>query len=314
MSILRRFTNFVLQGRIQACAVAFLLAYIPIIGSASVLIAGLITLRKGALEGAFVFIAATIPYVLSYYSTYHTGVEINLALAAFVMFTTSSCLMWLFACLLKRYSSWGFVLDWAVLLGVVLIGTVHIVYPDIKNWWGEQLTGYLNKTTMIMQEIQPNAAMVPTPVQLRVVDALKVYATGLLFASTLFNALIQLMISRWWQAIMFNPGALRKELLNIRLSYVAGLLFLICYPLATQGRNEIALDIMPVMYLIFGIAGLSITHDLVAKKIGWLGLVFLYVSLVGFVIYPGGLVIAAVIFSIIGFFDIGIDFRKRFAG
>lgn len=314
MSILRRFTNFVLQGRTQACATAFILAYIPLIGSISVLIAGLVTLRKGALEGALVFLAATVPYLLSYLSAPQgTEIEIDLALFAVVIFTATNSVMWLFANILKRYSSWGFILDLAVLLGLIVIGIIHFLYPDIDNWWVIKLTGYFNKTATMMREVQPNAVVIPPEIQGQIVNTIKTYATGVFIVSITFNALLQLVLSRWWQAVMFNPGELRKELLNIRLSYIAGALFLICYPLSSWG-DKTAIDMMPVIYLVFSIAGLSVMHSLLGVKTRRLGLVLLYVGLIVIItLFPSGILLIALIFSLIAFFDIGMNFRKRFA-
>jgi hypothetical protein len=314
MSILRRFTNFVLQGRTQACATAFILAYIPVIGNISVLIAGLTTLRKGALSGAFVFLAATLPYLLSYFSaTSETVLEINLAFIAVVIFAASNTVMWLFAVILRRYSSWGLIFDLAILLSVAIIGMIHFLYPDIENEWAIKLTDYFNKTAAMMREVRPNAAIIPADIQAQAVNVLKMYATGILIVSITFNAFLQLLLSRWWQAILFNPGELRKELLSIRLSYAAGALFLIGYSLASIG-NKTAVDMMPMMYLVFSAAGLSVVHSLIAAKTRGLWLAALYLVLMGTItLFPGGIALAALILSLVAFFDIGINFRKRFA-
>ncbi|MBV8802689.1 MAG: hypothetical protein JO131_06980, partial [Gammaproteobacteria bacterium] len=255
-------------------------------------------------------LAATVPYILNYYNA-PVATDFSLAAIAFIILATSNSFMWFFACLLRRYSSWSFVLDWAILLGVLAIGIIHLLYPDVKNWWSQQLTEYFSKTTIMMREIQPNAEVIPVSAQAQIVNIIKIYATGLLFASILFNALIQLLIARWWQAIIFNPGELRKELLNIRLSYIAGLLFLIIYPLARWG-NEIASDIIPVVYLVFSPAGVSVIHCLLAKKLR-LGIVFLYIGLIGIILFPGGISVLALVFSLVGFLDIGANFRQRFS-
>jgi hypothetical protein len=111
---------------------------------------------------------------------------------------------------------------------------------------------------------------------------------------------------------MFNPGELRKELLRVRLSYMAGVLFLICYPLASLG-NEIAIDIMPVMYLVFGVAGLSVTHCLLTTKAKWYWVAFLYIGSISIILLiPRGTLVVAMIFSAIAFLDIVVNFRKRF--
>ena len=57
---------------------------------------------------------------------------------------------------------------------------------------------------------------------------------------------------------IYNPGSLRKELHRIRLSQLAGLLFLISMVFSYLG-NSVVLDIMPVLYMLFCAAGLSLS-------------------------------------------------------
>lgn len=151
MSILRRCTDFVLQNRLQAMGVAFIISYIPLLGSVAILIAGLVTLRKGAFEGLLVVIAATLPYLLKYYTGFGGGViESEIAVIGLVLSLVSNMLVWVFAIVLRRYNNWNTVLEYAVLLGLVVIGLVHILYPDIQAWWATQLTRYFDKTTAMV--------------------------------------------------------------------------------------------------------------------------------------------------------------------
>ena len=74
MMLLRRFTDFVLQSRIHAIGTAFVLTFIPWIGApVSVLIAALVTLRKGIFEGVLVLIAASALYVFDLASYITSG-------------------------------------------------------------------------------------------------------------------------------------------------------------------------------------------------------------------------------------------------
>src|SRR3990167_3899547 len=102
---LRRFTDYILQSRLQALLAAFVIAFIPIIGSIGVVIAVLVTLRKGMFEGALVVIAATLPYLLSY-AVYPPSGGADVAFVAIAILLVSNMLTWLFAAFLRRYNHW----------------------------------------------------------------------------------------------------------------------------------------------------------------------------------------------------------------
>ena len=87
---LRRFTDFVLQNRLQAMATAFITAFIPVIGSISILIAALVTLRKGAYEGALVAVAATLPYIISYFTAIPAADQVQMAVAMLAILIVSN--------------------------------------------------------------------------------------------------------------------------------------------------------------------------------------------------------------------------------
>lgn len=303
MSILRRCTDFVLQNRLQAMGVAFIISYIPLLGSVAILIAGLVTLRKGAFEGLLVVIAATLPYLLKYYTGFGGGViESEIAVIGLVLSLVSNMLVWVFAIVLRRYNNWNTVLEYAVLLGLVVIGLVHILYPDIQAWWATQLTRYFDKTTAMVSGLNATSA----DAQSDVINLIKGYATGFVVVSLLFNVLLQLVLARWWQAVIFNPGGLRKELYQIRLSRVMGGLFIVGFALSWIG-NDIVMDMMPLLYSIFCAAGLSFAHYYFStKKNVWVWLLILYLLLIW--LFP----LSIVIIAFIALFDVWVDLRKRF--
>lgn len=299
MSLLRRVTDFILQSRSRAFGVAFVCAYIPLLGSISILIAGLVTLRKGALEGAFILLAATAPFLLSYYMASTPADQAEMALIAIMAVVLGNILVWLYAILLRRYDNWSLILELSIIMSVVIIGAVHIFNPDIQNWWSTQLTAYFAKAT---------AGMPSTDIkmQLQAVDVVKPFATGLVTLSILLNGLLQLLLARWWEVIMFaTPGTLRKELYNIRFGYVVGVLFALVL-LLSFASNTIALDIRPVFYGLFFIAGLSLVHCLLSPaKYGWLWLVLIYIALI--VLFPKSIMVVA-LFALL---DVLLDLRRR---
>jgi len=304
MSILRRVTDFILQNRLQAMAVAFIIAYIPLVGSISILIAGLVTLRKGAIEGALVFCAATAPVLLGYFTTTSLSAEqVTIALMTVGIIITGNILVWLFAVLLRRYNNWSLLLNFSLVLAFVIILLVHLIYPDIQQWWGIQLTSYLTKATTALGNGLPEADI---KMQLQVINSIKHWATGLIAGSLVLNALLQLGLARWWQATLFNPGELRKELYAIRLNYTLGGLFILILLASFFWHNAIIIDIKPVFYGLFCVAGLSLVHCLLASaKYSWFWLVLVYVAML--LLLPG----SAMILALIALLDVLINFRQR---
>jgi len=301
MSILRRFTDFILRSRPQAMGVAFVCAYIPLLGSISILIAGLVTLRKSILDGALVLCAATAPFLLNYYVSPPPADQTGMALIAIATIVVSNILVWLYAILLRQYNNWSLILELSILLGVVIIGAVHCFNPDIQNWWGTQLTAYFTKATAMMNGL-PSADI---KMQLQAVDLIKPYATGLVTVSLLCNGLLQLALARWWQAALFAPGTLRQELYHIRFGYVVGVLF-VAVLLLSLGGNATVLDMRPVFYGLFFIAGLSLVHCLLASaKYSWFWLVLVYIALI--VLFPK----SAMVLAVFALLDVLLDLRRR---
>lgn len=300
MSILRRFTDFILQNRLQAMGVAFVFSYIPILGSISVLIAGLVTLRKGAIDGLCVILAITLTYVLSYYST--NTAQSDIAYVGFGLSIIGNLLVWIFALLLKRYENWNTVLEYSALLGIVVVGLLHLFYPDIQGWWNTQLVKYFNKTAEIVSGIPSHMDQQ----QIAVIDVLKSYATGIFIVSILSNVILQLILSRWWQAAMFNPGGLRIELYQIRMSHVLGILLIAGFGLAWLG-NKTIMDMLPVLCMAFAAAGLSLMHCYLATvrhTLVWLIIMYLLIIW----LFP----LSIMLLAIMALFDVWMNLRKRF--
>lgn len=305
---LQRFTHYLLQHRYPTIAFAFLITFIPIIGIFGILIAALVTLRKGIVEGAIVTVAASLPYVISFFVSVQDP-----SAAPFTLWTAmgvailSNVLTWVFACMLLRQMSWSGIVQVAALLGVLVVSVVHLAYPDIANWWGKQLQIYAAHAQAVSAALKTSAANT-NDVQLEALNTSKQYATGVMAVIILLNALFQVVVARWWQAIMFAPKTLRVELQSIRLSQLAGVLFVISLALSYWG-NAVVLDVMPILYVLFCAAGLSLVHylfGLMQSQTAWLWLCLLYVTLIL------SIPLSVVVIAMFALMDIWLDFRKRF--
>lgn len=303
---LARLTEYLFKHRAQAIALTFVSTFIPVIGIVGILIAALVTLRKGVAEGAIFTLAATLPYAISFYVTGGHGAVVPLVVwAAVGVAVFSNILTWVFAVMLLRNTSWSVILQIAALVGVLVISVVHLVYPDVASWWGVQLQAYYEQASAMTGMLKPPVGSPDT--QLEAINVTKQYATGMMVAAVLFNAVLQLIAARWWQAIVFEPGILRKELHGIRLSQLAGGLFALSMVLSYMG-NGVVLDIMPVLYMLFGAAGLSLAHYLFGLMISptrWFWLCVFYITLIF------SMPMSMVFVAMFALLDIWLDVRKR---
>jgi hypothetical protein len=304
--LLQRFTDIVLRNRWNAIAMAFGVAFIPLLGSVSILIAALVTLRKGAYEGSIVLCAATAPYLLTYIA-YPAASSAEVAMFVTIIMIASNILTWVFALPLRHYNNWGVTLELAIIIGLVFICILHFVYPGLAGWWALQLNAYFDRTIALMGDMAATNPAFSKDIQAQSVSYLKQFATGLIVASLFLNALLQLLVARIWQSRIFNPGGVRHELLEIRFSTAMAAIF-IAGLIGAYLANPIILDIMPLLYAGFGAVGLSLIHFFIAKtKRRWLWVGVIYIVIIG--VFPLSLVIVA----LIGLLDTLLDFRKRLA-
>lgn len=302
---LHRFTNYLLFHRWQTLTIVFLGTFIPIIGMLGILIAALATLRKSIIEGGILALAATLPYTLSFYFSEHYRAAAPIVMwAAIGVAIISNILTWVFAVMLRRQSTWSQILQVAALLGVLVVSVTHLVFPEVGDWWGPQLQSYYSQA---LTGVWPKSISGTNDLQMEVINNTKQYATGVMVVAVLFNALLQLIIARWWQTLVYHPGSLHKELQSIRLSPLAGVLFVFSLILSYLG-NSVILDIMPILYVLFGAAGLSLTHylfKLAHSPMTWFWLMVLYMTLI--LSLPSSMILVA----ILALLDIWLNIRKR---
>jgi hypothetical protein len=305
---LKRFTDYMLEHRLRAVLLTFGFTFIPVVGVLGILYAALVTLRKGVAEGAIMTVAATLPYVFSFMLANHDPNALPIVLwTAVGVAVLSNVLTWVFAALLYRQMTWSAILQVAALVGVLVISVVHLVYPNVADWWSTQLTSYYTQAASMMSGVLKNSANAPSDAQLETIKITKDYASGMVVAAVLLNAVTQLIVARWWQSLVFAPGMLRRELHNIRLSPLAGVLFALSLALSWMG-NSVVLDVMPILYMLFGGAGLSVIHYFIGLMVSptrWFWIAVLYVVLI--FAMPTSMVFVAMV----ALLDIWLDLRRK---
>jgi len=97
--------------------------------------------------------------------------------------------------------------------------------------------------------------------------------------------LFNLLLARWGQALLCNPGGLGKELRGLRLSWLTHVILLAIVG-SVLVHVVMAYDMLPVIVLGFSLAGLSLMHFLAnLGKMAWLFLFGFYTVLILFFFY-----------------------------
>lgn len=278
VGMLHRFASYVMRGRRQAVIVGLLFTILPLFGWVSNVIVSLVTLRKGAKEGAIVLLWIILPAVVV--------ASLGNRLIILYGIIGGSLFTYVLALVLRQTQSWKAVLTASLLLGLLAVLLAHAWIPNITEVWVNQFGHYA-----LMVKNQFNVVVDTARLQF-----FAKFATGFQVAFITLSGLINLILARGFQSMLYNPGQLRPELKTVRLS-LWEVLILLLIGLSSFLGIVMAQDAISVVGLIFILAGLSVVHALadlrnVANK--WIFL--FYVLLVVFFPYVAA---ALVIFAVI---------------
>jgi hypothetical protein len=203
------------------------------------------------------------------------------------------------ALVLRASESWNRVLLVSIAMGVVFSVVLGAVFaPQI-----EMLAQALIKVMpSLLGEVYQQMSV---DEQARFASLITPILTGLIAALLQIVSVLSLIVGRYWQALLYNPGGFGREFRAVRIPLGPAMLLLagmvVTPNLGVQMSMLVPLCSVPLVF-----AGLALIHGLVAqKRLAKFWLVGLYVTLLLFMqlIYPL-LVVLAIVDSL-------IDFRGR---
>ncbi|MGR9106256.1 MAG: hypothetical protein ACU843_04920 [Gammaproteobacteria bacterium] len=243
---------YVMRGRMQAVVVAvvfvLLSLLLPPLNMVSAAAIALVTLRRGYREG----------FVTMFGSSVAVGIlgQILFGSPEFVIAYAAGFWLpvWLFSILLRESGRLGLTLDVAIVLGFLVIIGIYLYAEDPASLWQERLQ-------LVTQPLlkNPPTGIEPDDIEIGI-QTISHYMTGILVAGSVISLISAMLLGRWWQALLFNPGGFRKEFLNVRSHTAIAYLALLAFGLAWLGGALIAEAMKNVgilvffFYLIFGIA------------------------------------------------------------
>lgn len=277
-----------MRSRLAAVGMVALGALMPLLFWVSGGLLALITLRRGLAAGGIVLAGATALLVPIYAVLLGTPLAVLQPLA----------LVWLpvmgMAQILRATVSLAVTVQLGALIAVAAVATFYGVYGDPALFW-----------TQILEVLSDRLLAGPPGAEWdRAVEQLAPRLTGLWVSNVLAVAVLCLLLGRWWQAMLYNPGGFRSEFHGLRFAIwfaagggaavVAG---------AITGPGLLA-DLGVVLGAVFILQAVAVAHAVVARRgwhSGWL---------VGFyLVLP--LLLRPVV--LLGLADTFMDFRARLA-
>lgn len=279
---MRALADFIMRGRVQATVVVVGCAVLPLLFWLSAAAASLVFLRRGFKDAVSVVGWALLPAL------------------AWALLGDPRTLMVLagtlgMAALLRAGHSWN-----RVLLSSIVLGLVYgLILGSVFREPIEALARALQEA--LPQTLDGLYQQLSVEDKTQVQDVFAQALITLMAAGLQIFSVLALILGRYWQAALYNPGGFGREFQAIRFTPMPALLLVVCMLFGPSLGPDLALLTLlcgvPLMF-----AGVALVHGLVAqKRLSRFWLVVMYVALQ--LTYPL-LVVMAIVDSL-------IDFRGR---
>lgn len=192
---MRALAEFIMRGRLQASIVVLFGVVLPILPLAAV---GLVSLRKGPREGAFMVIVGVIPALIAWLVGKPASVVFWGTLLGFVVVYIPAVLLRLTVSLAQMVE--------ALVVTAIACGLFTLAFVP------ELLESFESMTSLFV------AAMEGEPLGSELIKPSSVALSGFISMAFSLNALAGLLLARWWQALLYNPGGFGAEFRELRLA------------------------------------------------------------------------------------------------
>lgn len=294
---MRALAEFIMRGRLQASLVALAGNLVPLISPATV---ALVSLRQSTPDALLVLMWACLPLL----AMAGWG-DVSPLLAATSLMGVAGVLP--VARVLRQTQSWPLALV-AILIvsgaAMFVVATIAgeataLLLAELQGVLDALKSGDTSQTGSVFHLLMGAMA-----VGLGLEQATLVYVLGFLAWLTAMQLVASLLLGRWWQAVLYNPGGFRAEFHGLRLDRVLAGGLLLGIVVCNLGAAELG-PWASLLGLPLLLAGLGLVHHAVQFwHLGVQWLVLLYIGLVMF--SPLSLVLVGM-----AFLDSVFDLRAR---
>jgi hypothetical protein len=250
-----------MQATLVVVVSALLSLILPPLSYLSGAAVALVTLRMGLQQGLLLILGAAVAVGLF-------GLLVLQNPAAGVVFGFALWLpVWGMAVSLRRTARPARSLILAMLFGVMAVLAFHLGTDNPAQWWYGTLQDTLKQTINQLTEAE----------RTQLLENLKVIAnlmTGVSAAALSASLIGCLMLGRWWQAALYNPGGFGGEFRRIRLGRPLSLIALVMVGVSSlAGAQLVYQDMVVVLMVPFTVQGLAVIHAVAKQRnahYGWL--------------------------------------------
>jgi hypothetical protein len=266
---------------------------LPLVSLLSTSSLALVALRKGVRESAWVLAISALLFGVA--GAFLTGGVFQSVVYGLLLWVP----VWPIALLLRVSGRLGLTLEVAAALGGVAVLGIYLVVDDPAALWKSNLQ------TLMAPMLEHAPVDFDREQAARGVAFFSHYMSGVAAFGSVTSLVLGLLLARWQQAVLFNPGGFRAEFLALELDASVVYAGFACLGLALVGGGfaaEIAWNLMALFLALFLVCGFSILHAMLADKGFWL---------VGF--YLGLFFIPQLLLPIacLGASDVWLHWRKR---
>ncbi len=281
------------QASLVAAATAILAILLPPLAWISGGVIALVVLHLGNLRGLQVVTLASVgSMLLGWLALGSPVVVLGIVLLLWLP-------AWLLAAFLRSTVSLGKTLQASIVLGVLMVLLVHLAFPQLQTMVTADFTQMLGPVL----EQQPSEEVRQQLQQ--AVDTVIRLLPGVLASGIVMGAVLSLLLGRWWQAALYNPGGLTKEFHELHLGRTMAGIGLVLMVLAGVTGADLAIMLVLVFLMIYLLQGTALVHSIVRIKQlnrGWLYGFYILLFLVPHLMVP---------LAVLGITDAWIDYRRR---
>lgn len=254
---------FIMRGRWTAALAAALAAVLFWLFPPVLVVSGgavaLVTLRRGAVEGvAAMALAGAAATLLS-------GPVLGSPWPMLEVLLVYWWPVWLLALVLRATVSLSRTVQAAAVMGLLGVVGFYLALGDPAVWWGQVLGRWERDALALVSAAQP-AERATLERLLALLKAWTPYLPGQAVSGVLLLVLAGLLLGRWQQALLFNPGGFQTEFHQLRLGRSLAALALALFGGALWSGWPPAVNAALVLGIPYVVQGIALVHALALKK------------------------------------------------
>ncbi|MFO7640316.1 MAG: DUF2232 domain-containing protein [Candidatus Competibacteraceae bacterium] len=287
----------IMRGRSSAVLIAATTAVLFWLFPPFLIVSGavvaLVTLRHGPAEGALLVALAGLG------ATVLTTLVVGAPWPMVQILAVCWLPLWILALVLRATVSLARTLQVAAAMSLAGVLGFYGVLGDPAIWW----EGVLGRWERELAALAPTADRSTLNQVLELLKGWAPFMSGQMVSAALLFVVLGLLLGRWWQALLFNPGGFRPEVHELRLGRPLALLMLALFGAALlTGWMPLTNGVL-VLGTLYTVQGVALAHALVFKlqlSSAWLLLFYL-------LLFP----LLSQLVMALGIADAWADFRGR---